>query len=228
MIPHPRLSCQTFLVCLNHCMSLAQDVKDVKAAKDPRVFSLLHLGLVCVWAILDGKASQREVWRILCAEGLFGLPIVNVSDRAIYKCLAQHGQAIVQHLGAQFAAAMQCVEAQRPVQRLAPFASAVIAFDESAVDDLFRWLKPLRPLSRLELIGTGGRFLGWFDVRRQAWHHLSWLPDRLGTNDGVTWFGHMVNVVPPKALMLFDRGYRVFEWFDRLTEGGFFWITHTH
>ena len=90
--------------------------------------------------------------RILCAEGLFGLPIVNVCDQAVYKCLAQHSQAIMQHLGTQFATAMQRVEAQRPVQR-GSFASAVIAFDESAVDDLFRWLKPLRPLSQLELIG---------------------------------------------------------------------------
>jgi hypothetical protein len=191
----------------------------------PREINLLSLGLACVWAVLEGKLSQRRVWRLLCAEGLFGFPLIDVCGQAISKCLAQHSQAIIHALGSQFATAMHCVEAQRPIQRLAPFACAVIAFDESAVDDLFRWLKPLRLLSRKQLNGTGGRLLGWFDVRRQAWHYLSWLPDRLGTNEGADWFHLMKAVVPPKALLLFDRGYRAFEWFDQLTAEGFFWIT---
>ncbi len=89
--------------------------------------------------------------------------------------------------------------------RFAPFAQQILALDESTMDAVNRWLKELRevPLGDASLLA--GRLVGLFDIRRQQWVRLDWLPDAVANCQA---YAHeMLNGLQSGTLLLFDLGY---------------------
>src|SRR5215203_2247361 len=57
----------------------------------PRILPALALWSGVLVCVLRGMPSQRAVWRLLTARGLFHYPRFALSDQAVYKRLATDG-----------------------------------------------------------------------------------------------------------------------------------------
>lgn len=180
---------------------------------------------MCLWAgmlvcVVQGFSSQRRLWRLLTQLGLWHYPRFPVSSQAVYKRLAQSGTAPMEDLLRQVSAVLD--ERLTPLlprlgPDLAPFASAVVSLGESTLD----------PLAR-RLPGQGerhlpGKLAGVFDLRRQQWHSVQFIPDAQ-QNEKVA-ARALVASLPPRSLIVADLGYFSFRWFDDLTNGGHLWIS---
>ncbi len=64
--------------------------------------------------------------------------------------------------------------------------------------------------------------MGLFDVRRQQWVRIDWLPKAIANCQAHA--EAMLSSVEAGALLLFDLGYYNFEWFDTLTQRGIWWV----
>ena len=101
-------------------------------------------------AVLRGLKSQRAIWRVLARGGWWGLPCYDISDQAVYKRLEQEGwqplARMFAHLSQILAQWLQpALQAfQESHGKLAPFASEVIALDETTLDRVSRRLPLLR------------------------------------------------------------------------------------
>jgi hypothetical protein len=180
---------------------------------------------MCLWAgllvcVLQGFSSQLSLWRLLSQLGLWHYPRFPVSSQAVYKRLAQAGTGPLEELLRQVSALLS--ERLTPLlpqlgPELAPFASAVVALDESTLDPLARRL-PGQDARHLP-----GKLAGIFDLRRQQWRTVQVISDAQ-QNEKVA-ARELVNTLPPRSLLLADLGYFGFQWFDDLSAGGYFWIS---
>lgn len=181
---------------------------------------LLAAGLV--WCVLHGWVSQWDLWRRISCFGVGSLPAVAVCDQAIYNRLAKHGTTVMQQWCAQVSSWLWHWMARYEEQHLAPFATQIFALDESTMDAVHRWLQELRsvPLGDARLLA--GRLVGLFDIRRQQWVRLDWLP-MAGANCQL-YAQEMLRELKAGTLLLFDLGYYNFEWFDTLSQRGIWWV----
>jgi Transposase DDE domain len=174
----------------------------------PARLSQTHLAWAVVWCLLMGSQAQLEIWRPLrlgfaCFAPLF------LSNQAIYKRLSQRGMQAMQNLLVQVSGWLAQGLVPLQDERLAPFASEVLALDESKLDQVGRWL--------------AGRLSCLFDVRRQPWRRVDLLPSPLV--DCKVHAQLLRQGLRAGTLLLFDLGYFSFEWFDELTRAGHFWIS---
>jgi len=181
---------------------------------------LLAAGIV--WCLLHGWVSQWDLWRRISCFGVGSLAAVPVCDQAIYNRLAKQGTAVMQLLCAQISTWLWHWMAPYEEHRLAPFARQILALDESSMDAVNRWLKELRevPLGDPSLLA--GRLVGLFDIRRQQWVRLDWLPEAVANCQAYA--SEMLSGLQVETLLLFDLGYYNFEWFDTLTQRGIWWV----
>jgi hypothetical protein len=106
---------------------------------------------------------------------------------------------------------------------LAPFATAVLAIDETTLDPVARRLPALRGLPPTDAQRLPGKLAGVFDVRCQLWQRLQHLPDAHQNEKAAA--RALVADLPAGSLLLFDLGYFAFPWFDELTDAGQGWIS---
>jgi hypothetical protein len=181
---------------------------------------LLAAGIL--WCVLHGWVSQWDLWRRVSCFGVGSLAAVPVCDQAIYNRLAKHGPAVMQALCAQVSSWLWHWLAPYEDHRLAPFARQILALDESKMDAVHRWLTELRqvPLSDPSLLA--GRLVALFDIRRQQWVRIDWLPQALANCQAYA--SQMLDGLQMGTLLLFDLGYYNFAWFDTLTQRGIWWV----
>jgi hypothetical protein len=181
-----------------------------------------HLALAVLWCVLSGWQVQRQVWRLICTQPLGPFEPVQVSDQAIYKRLEQQGGTALHALFEQITAWLRDWLSLYQDWRLAPFASQVYALDESTLDQVGRWLTGLRgkPAGDGELLV--GRLSALFDVRRQLWVRLDVLAEARA--DCKVHARAMLDGLQVGTLLLFDKGYYAFEWFDDLTRASLWWV----
>jgi hypothetical protein len=106
---------------------------------------------------------------------------------------------------------------------LAPFASDVVVLDETTLDPVARSLPLLRDVPAGDDRLLPGKLAGVFDVRRQLWRTVEYLPDPR-QNEKVA-ARDLAATLAPGALVLADLGYFGFAWFDDLTDAGQFWLS---
>jgi transposase len=188
----------------------------------PQKVSGPHLALAVLWCVLQGWNVQREVWRLISTQALGRFLPVRICDQTIYKRLEQQGGASLQALWVQITAWLRDWLSPYQEWNLAPFASEVYAIDESVLDAVSRWLKALRALPAGDVKRLAGRISAVFDVRRQTWKRLEVL--REAKANCKVYARELLDGLERGALLLFDRGYLAFEWFDDLTTQGFWWI----
>jgi hypothetical protein len=189
----------------------------------PRILPSLCLWgglLVCV---LRGFSSQLELWRLLSQRGLWDYPRFPVSDQAVYQRLANGGTAPMEHLFSQVTALLAERLAPYAPTDLAPFAQEVAVLDASTLDPIARTLPSLRGVPNGDPTLLPGQVAGVFDVRRQLWRTIRFVPEPQQNEKVLA--RELLATVPVGSLVLTDLGYFGFEWFDDLSDGGYFWLS---
>lgn len=186
------------------------------------------LPTLCLWAgflvaVLRGLGSQSAVWRLLHIHGLWDYPRFDVCDEAVRKRLAQGGAAAMERFFDQVTAVL--AERLLPYvdATLVPWATAVVALDETTLDPIARTLPALRGTAAGDHGLLPGKVAGLFDVRAQQWRKLQWVDD-VHANEKLR-ARAMVAELPAGSLVLADLGYFGFEWFDFLTEAHSYWVS---
>ena len=189
----------------------------------PRVLPALALWAGLLVIVLRGFTGQSAVWRLLTDRGLWFFPRFSVSDQAVYNRLERGGPSALEALFRQVRDVLADRIKVAVTDGLAPFASEVMALDESTLDAVARKLPALRGL----LPGDGrllpGKLAGLFDVRRQLWHTMQFIPDP-HQNEKVA-ARDLVATLAAGSLILADLGYFGFAWFDWLTDHGYYWVS---
>src|SRR5437879_8606818 len=99
---------------------------------------------------------------------------------------------------------------------VAAFASEIFALDETRLDTIGRYLKPLRGLSTQDPACFAGKLVGLFDLRHQRWSRLEWRKD-VHENCRVDMLDFLQGL-SIGSLLLFDLGYFSFPFFDTLID----------
>jgi hypothetical protein len=204
---------------------LAPDPAEARRAGPgrPRVLPSL-----CLWAgllvcVLRGFTSYQALWRLLSQRQLWFYPRFPVSDQAVYNRLAQAGPAPLEQLFAQLTTVLAARLAPYAQTSLAPFASAIVALDETTLDPVVRLLPTLRDVARGAHTLLPGKLSGVFDIRLQQWRELRYQADP-HQNEKVA-APALVAPLAPGTLVLADLGYFGFAWFDALTQQGLYWLS---
>ena len=173
--------------------------------------------------VLRGFSSYQALWRLLSQRQLWFYPRFPVSDQAVYNRLAQEGTAPLEQLFAQVTAVLAPRLAPYAQTALAPFATAVVALDETTLDPVARLLPALRTVARGASTLLPGKLSGVFDVRLQQWRTVRYqaAPHQ---NEKVA-APALVADLAPGTLVLADLGYFGFAWFDALTAQGLWWLS---
>jgi len=201
----------------------------VPQAGRPRI-----LPSVCLWAgalvcLLRGAGTQSAVWRLLTRTRLWSYPRFALSDQAIFRRLDREAQGKpglptpLERLFGQVCQLLRPRLAPYVDQTLAPFATEVLAVDETTLDQVARKLPSLRSLPA----GANGRFPGkltaLFDVRRQLWYWLRHVP-YVHQNEKAD-LPPVLEHLQAGMLLVCDLGYFSFAWFDALTARQIWWVS---
>ena len=221
-MPLPIPASEQLVACLTErCQAVLQPVK---RRGRPATLSGMHFCLGIVLCGLRGFGAQLALWRLLCTEQLGPFRPVPVSDQAVYNRLERAAstmglffEQISDGMRQQLAGLQEC--------RLAPFASQVLALDESTLEAVGRWLPELRGRLAGDAHLLAGRISALFDVRLQQWVRVElWEEAQANCKQQARL---LLEGLPAGVLLLFDRGYLSFPWFDELSERGLWWISRS-
>ena len=188
----------------------------------PARLSQLHLCLGIVLAGLRGFGSQLAFWRMLCMQPIGPFEPVHVVDQAVYNRLERAAGLMAAFFEQVSALLRQQLEGLADAS-LAPFATQVLALDESKLDAVGRWLPQLRGVRAGDSALLAGRISALFDVRLQQWVRVALLQE--ASANCKLYASQMLAGLASGTLLLFDRGYLSFPFFDELSEQGLYWIS---
>ena len=197
-------------------------VPAVRRRGKPATLTALHLCLGIVLCGLEGFGSQLKLWRRICLEPIGPFAPVCVVDQAVYNRLARAAgamRAFFEQVSGWMGEQLVGLEERT----LAPWATQVLALDESTLDAVGRWLPELRRVLPGDPRRLSGRISALFDLRRQQWVRVE-LWQEAGANCKQQ-ARLLLEGLQQGTLLLFDRGYLSFPWFDELTEQKLWWIS---
>jgi hypothetical protein len=197
-------------------------VSSARRRGKPATVTALHLCLGIVLCGLEGFGSQLKLWRRLCLEPMGPFAPVQVVDQAIYNRLARAAVAM-RAFFEQVSGSLNEQLVGLEDRRLAPWACQVLALDESTLDAVGRWLPELRRLLPGDPGLLAGRISALFDLRRQQWVRVELWQEAVANCKQQARL--LIEGLQAGTLLLFDRGYLSFPWFDELTERGLWWIS---
>lgn len=193
-----------------------------RGAGRPATVSWSHLCLAIMLCFLRGWNAQLEVWRLITDKPLGGFAPVKVCDQAIYNRIARAEKAMA-WLFVQVSDWLRTRVQPWEAHDLAPWASAVYAADASTLDRLGRWLPWLRQVARGSKESLGGQISALFDLRCQQWVRVQWWQDaKANCKEHIQ---ALLADVQAGALVILDRGYFSFAFFDSLSQRGIWWIS---
>jgi hypothetical protein len=215
---------------LQEVLVLSQQDREVQApARRPRGrparVPLPQLYLALLIGVLRQHQHLSTIWRHLYLEATGTFAPVQVTYEAVRKRLLTAGTAALQQL---FEMVTQGLAHWSQAQQLsalslAPFASQVVALDESTFDRLRRLTADLRELPAGDAHLLPGKLAGLFDLRLQRWVRVQFRADVLAyCNTGILL---LLEGLAPGSLILADLGYFSFPWFDYLTGQGYWWVS---
>lgn len=173
--------------------------------------------LLCV---LQRARGVCEVWRALVCQGY------DICDQAVYARLDSGGteplQTVFEHLSRMLAAWIKPLVEAQSWEKLAPFARAVLALDETTLDPLARTLPSLRHFKKGAVELLPGKLATLFDVRLQVWQRIDSVAD--AQQNCKVHARAMLKGLCKGTLLLFDLGYFGFEWLDELTTRSLWYV----
>jgi hypothetical protein len=217
---------QTIETWLTECLQDMTVAPPPASRGRPRVLPSLALWGGLVICVVRGFSSQLALWRLLSTKGFWLFPALPITDQAVYRRLARDGtaplEALFTHVSAVLASRLDPL-VPASFRALARFATAVVALDETTLDQVARTLSGLRGLPAGATTLLGGRLAGVFDLRRQQWRTVQLRPDA-AQNEKVA-APELVADLVPGTLVVADLGYFAFRWFDALTAAGLWWVS---
>jgi len=189
----------------------------------PPVLPALVLWSAVLVCLLRGQPRQQAIWRLVSERGLWDWPRVQISDEAIYQRLSRAAHDALRTVFDAITQVFLARPAGRWEQRFAPFATEVVALDESTLDPVRRTLPALRGTAAGDAGRLVGKIAGCFDVRRGLWRAIR-TTDQPHQNEKV-FARSLVAGLPVGTLVLADLGYFAFRWFDDLTRAGYWWVS---
>ena len=189
----------------------------------PRVLPAWLLWTALLICVLHRATSRLAIWRLLASSGLWHYPRIPVGDQAVYARLDAAGTQPLAALFGHISTLLQQRLAPYADQTLAPFATTVVALDETTLDPVARILPALRPVARGDAALLPGKLSSVFDLRTQQWRHIEHQANPQ-QNEKVAARGLLAHV-PRGSLILADLGYFGFAWFDALTTAGYWWVS---
>jgi hypothetical protein len=201
---------------------LQPDRKEPIGRGRPRILPAMCLWASVVVCVLRGWNSQLKIWRQLYEKGLWDYPRFPLSDQAIYDRLENGGEEPLKQLFGQVSQVLE--ERLTPyAQKLAPFASEVVAIDCTSLDQVMRNLPILRSVPHGDERLLPGKLAGVYDVRIQQWRHVEHVADPQQNEKVMA--PELLQHIQREALILMDLGFFSFAWFDQLTQEGYFWLS---
>jgi hypothetical protein len=190
----------------------------------PVQLSWLHLALALLLDVLQQDQHLSTIWRRLCLQPLGSFAPVQLSYEAVRKRLLSTGTAVLEQLFDTLSSALDHLsQPLPPTLHLAPFATEVVALDESTLDGLRRLTQQQRALPNGDAHLLPGQIAGLFDLRRQRWMRLQFRADVLAAcNSGILL---LRQGLARGSLIVADLGYFSFPWFDYLTAEGYWWVS---
>lgn len=199
----------------------AQDIRQILAGLPgkyrERVVPVTLLVMLMLLFVLDRVPSLRVLWERLSKGRCPGLPLVEVSESALYKRLHAVSHQVFLEL---LRNVTRCL-AMSPLRRtwvadLVPFAQRVLAIDDTTLDALARktvWLKCFEKGAPETL---GGRLGCALDLVTGCLAEVLYDPDSAANEK--THFWPLVERLGAGAMYVFDLGYFSFPILDGLTD----------
>jgi hypothetical protein len=231
MQPLPAISCEQVREQVSRALALVPDTGEDAPAVEaqpsrgrgrPITLAESHLWMGLLWAVLEGLGGYRALARCLATHALGRFAPVSVSDSALVQRLQQAGYEPLQSLFSQLGTWLRTFLAP-PACELAPFASHIIALDETKLDAVVRRLPWQRQHRKGDPALLAGKLAALFDIRQQRWLRLQYVSDAL-RNCKLDVLA-LLQDLPWHSLLLFDLGYFSFPYFDYLSERGLYWIS---
>jgi hypothetical protein len=154
---------------------------------------------------LQGMNSFADWRRLVGLQQIGPFAPVWLTRNGLVKRLLQAGLAPLQELWEALNVRLAHTGPWAVSATLAPFASGIFALDETRLDTIGRYLKPLRGLSTHDAACFAGKLVGLFDLRQQRWSRLEWRED-VHENCRVDMLDFLQGL-SARSLLLFDLGY---------------------
>src|SRR6266699_3338202 len=172
---------------------------------------------------LQGMHSFADWRRLLGLKAIGPFAAVWLTRNGLVKRLLQAGLCPLQELWEEVNARLAHIGSQAVPATLAAFATNILCLDETRLDAVGRYLKPLRSLSTNNTACFAGKLVGLFDQRAQRWLRLEWR-EAVHENCRVDMLDFLRGL-SLGSLLLFDLGYFSFEFFDTLTLRKLWWVS---
>ncbi|GAC1361466.1 MAG: hypothetical protein NVSMB38_45100 [Ktedonobacteraceae bacterium] len=217
------------LIALQHQVLVLSE-KDSRLVADasrrrgrPPILSMHHLALALLLGGLQGAKHLSTIWRRLSLEAIGPFAPVQVSYEAVRKRLLTRGVDALHHLFERVTQGLAHLSQSSSACSLAPFASQIVALDESTLDRLRRLTDDLRNVPHRDPHLLPGKLACLFDLRTQRLVRVQFRADVLAAcNTGLLL---LLEGLAPGSLILADLGYFSFPWFDYLSGQGYFWVS---
>lgn len=191
----------------------------------PATLALSHLALALLVGVLHGSRHLSTIWRRLSLEPIGPFSAVSLTYEAVRKRLLTQGVTALEQLFEQVSQGLvSCSQSLHPSTcRLAPFASQILALDETTLDRLRRLTDDLRDVPPGDPHLLPGKLACLFDLRTQRFVRVQFRADVLAACNTALLL--LLEGLAPGCLLLADLGYFSFAWFDYLSGQGFFWVS---
>lgn len=190
----------------------------------PPSLLLPHLLLACLLQTMRQCFSPAAIARSLQLQAIGSFePLAHLSRQAVRQRLLALGLAPFRDLLQQVQAALAKRDTAQSAPPLAPFATMVVAVDESDLAAVARLCDETKELPRDREGLLVGKLCAVFDVRRHQWLHVQLLSDPFG--NGTLAALLLLESLPLGSLILADLGYFGFLWFQYLSDHGHYWIS---
>jgi hypothetical protein len=176
----------------------------------------LWLGLLV--GLLRGLHCQRDLWRLLTWQGFGSFAPVTLCDQAIYKRLASEGVHVFEQIWLEVRRLLAERLAPYAQSTLAPFASLVVAIDDTTLDAMARHVQSLRGLPKGASGLLPGKIAAVFDLRLQQWRDFLFIADPQENEKAHV--RQLLHTLPKGTLIVHDRGYFSFPWFALVDHPG--------
>lgn len=182
-----------------------------------------HLALALLLGVLQGARHLSTIWRRLSVETIGPFAPVQVTYEAVRKRLLTQGVAALQQVFEQVTRGLGQLSQHPSACTLAPFASQIVALDESTLDRLRRLTDALREVPNGDPHLLPGKLACLFDIRTQRLVRVQFRADVLAACNTALLL--LLEGLAPGTLLLADLGYFSFPWFDYLTGQGYYWVS---
>lgn len=189
----------------------------------PQRMCWIHFWSSLLLCALQGMNSFEDWRRLVGLQQVGPFAPVWLTRNGLVKRLLQAGLAPLQELWEMLNARLAHIGSWAVSADLAAFAGGIFALDETRLDTVGRYLKPLRGLSTHDPACFAGKLVGLFDLRSQRWSRLEWRED-VHENCRVDMLDFLQGL-SAGSLLLFDLGYFSFPFFDTLTDRKLWWVS---